>query len=103
MTRLSIGLCTLAAVLSGSALAQQNQQCIVAHRGDAVEQTTQRGVWEHRVYFRNACDKTVNVRVCYEGTDECVQPGVQPGRERMTVLGIKRGQSRFQYRFWVLD
>jgi hypothetical protein len=92
-----------AALLAVPAWAQQNQKCIVSHRGEAVEQQTQRGVWEHKVYLRNGCNKTVNVRVCYEGTKSCVLPDVRAGQERMTTLGIKRGESRFQYRFWVQD
>ena len=76
--------------------------CITRHRSETVEHKNQRNVYAHNVWMTNSCKETVRARVCYKGTKQCVVPEVRAGKEKMTRLGIKTGQSSFEYDLTVL-
>lgn len=97
------GAALFATLLSPSAAAQKKEPppCITKHRGESTALPDHLFLYEHKVYLTNGCKNTVKVRVCYKDTKTCVLPEVAPGKERMTRLGTKRGEPRFEYTFVV--
>jgi len=75
---------------------ENGRSCIADVHGRAVEQRTQKGVWEHTVFATNRCNRTINLTVCYANTNDCTNLTASPGQESSTLLGIKSEQ-RFQY------
>ena len=81
---------------------EQDYSYCISHRGESIEQSTQRGVYEHHVLLANSCSQPLDVRLCYRGTNDCILPDVGPGRTWNSTLGIKRGISHFEYQIdWV--
>ena len=71
---------------------QNGRSCLSEHHGRSVEQQTQPGAWEHYVRVTNRCDRAFQIKICYEGTRDCIQITAAPGRESIGTLGVKRFQ-----------
>lgn len=53
--------------------------------------------YQHLVTVKNSCSKTIAVKVCYKGSDECKQANVRPYQEETVFLGEMTGVPVFDF------
>jgi hypothetical protein len=68
----------------------------ISTRQASREQQTQPGVWEHSVYVANACNRPIELTICYAFSSDCITTTAAPNRECPHELGVKT-QPGFQY------
>lgn len=51
--------------------------------------------YQHLVVLKNACSKTITVRVCYKGSSDCKQVSVRPYQDETVFLGEMKGVPMF--------
>jgi hypothetical protein len=68
---------------------EQGHSCIVDVRKESKEQPTQRGMWGHKVFATNRCNRIINLTVCYKKSRVCTNLTATPGAESPTSLGVK--------------
>lgn len=52
---------------------------------------------EHVVSVKNNCSRSLKVKVCYYGSEQCKQFDVQRYQRVDTILGVMRGIQFFRY------
>ena len=53
--------------------------------------------YQHLVTVKNSCSKTIAVKVCYKGSDECKQVNVRPYQDETVFLGEMAGVPLFDF------
>jgi hypothetical protein len=56
-------------------------------------------VYDNIVSFQNQCNILIKVRVCYFGTESCVDAEVPAQQRRDTVLGVRPQSQYFRYSY----